>query len=188
MQNVVAVIADTTDYSNNDHEFRFVFNDPMHAETAGCLISFGNLQDCRLSDTLTIYQKEKPLVKLDFHYKYTSSSKQIAIKFNRFVAVGFSGYFFLYDLSTGTVVLFIDFCGYVNDFKTYNGHLLVAYHAGIYCLNNYGTIKWHNSNLGIDGVLITEVKEDKVYGSEQIDPPDGWEDFVLNLETGQRSN
>jgi uncharacterized secreted protein with C-terminal beta-propeller domain len=188
MQNVVAVNADATDYTQNDHEFRFVFNDPVHTEKDGCLISFGNLQECKLSETLTIYQNEKPSVKLDFHYKYASSRTQLAIKFNRFVAVGFSGYFFLYDLSTGTVVLFIDFRGYFNDFETYNGHLFVTYNAGIYCLTNYGVIKWHNSNVGIDGVLITEVKEDKVYGSEQIDPPDGWKDFILDLETGQRSS
>jgi hypothetical protein len=184
---VVAVNTDTTDYSKNDHEYKFVFNDPAHVEAKDCTISFGNLQECKLSAMLTIYQNEKPSVKLDFHYKYASSSNQIAIKFYRFVAVGFSGYFILYDLSTGTVVLFIDFGGYFCDFKIYNGHLLVAYHAGIYCLNHYGTIKWHNSNLGIDGVSITEIKENKVYGSGQIDPPDGWEEFILNLETGQLS-
>lgn len=185
---VVAVNADTTDYSKNDHEYRFVFNDPAHAETEVCAISFGSRQECKLFDTLTVYQNEKPSVRLDFQYKYASSSIQIAIKFYRFVAVGFSGYFFLYDLSTRTIVLFIDFNGYFCEFKTYKDHLFVIYHKGIYCLNKYGAIKWHNSNLGIDGVSITEIKEEKVYGSGQIDPPDGWEEFILNLETGQLSS
>jgi hypothetical protein len=92
----------------------------------------------------------------------------------------------LYDLSSSTIVLFIDFNGYFDKFKICDQLLLVAYNSGIYCLTKFGSIKWHNNNIGLDGIIITEIKDGKIYGSEQIDPPDGWKDFILDFNTGRQ--
>jgi hypothetical protein len=88
-------------------------------------------------------------------------------------------------LSTVTIVHFIDFNGYFDKFKISEEHLLVAYNSGIYCLTKYGQIKWHNSSIGLDGIIINDIENGKIYGSEQIDPPDGWTDFILDFETGR---
>ena len=183
---VTVAMADTVDYTSNDNEFKFIFNDTASIDIKGHLISIGDLQECKISETLTIYKNDKVITKLDFRYKYHSTSKQEAIKFDRFVAIGLSGYFYLYDLSTSTIVLFIDFYGYFEEFKIYDQHLLMVYNSGIYCLTKYGTIKWHNSNIGLDGIHINQIREGKIYGDEQIDPPDGWKDFVLDFDTGTK--
>ncbi|WP_300569574.1 hypothetical protein [Flavobacterium sp.] len=183
----VQAVTDTTDYSSNENDFTFVFNDARNTDINCQVISFGDLTTPRLSDTLTIFRNGKPAIKLELRYAYSSSSKLEAIKFHRFVAIGLSGFFYLYDLSTKTVILFIDFNGYFDGFKIAGDNLLVAYNSGIYCFTKHGQIKWHNSNVGLDGIIITNVGEGKIYGSEQIDPPDGWEDFILDLDTGNRT-
>ena len=182
----VEAVIDTTDYTKNDDDFKFIFNDTSNSDINCPVISFGDLTKSKLSDTLTIYKNGKPLTKLDLRYYYSSSSKSEAIKFQRFVAVGLSGFFYLYDLSTETFILFIDFGGYFDEFKISEEHLFAAYNSGIYCLTKFGQIKWHNSDVGLDGIIINDIKEGRIYGSEQVDPPDGWRDFVLNFETGDR--
>ena len=182
----VEAVVDTTDYSANDEDFKFVFNDTSNTDINCPVISFGDLTKSKLLDTLTIYEKGKSLTKLELRYYYSSSSKAEAIKFYRFVAVGLSGFFYLYDLSTQTFILFIDLNGYFDEFKISEEHLFVAYNSGIYCLTKYGQIKWHNSNVGLDGIIINDIKDGKIYGSEQVDPPDGWRDFVLDFFTGDR--
>jgi hypothetical protein len=158
---VTVAKTDITDYASNEKEFKFIFNDTAGIESDGHVISIGDVQ-------------------------YHSTNKQEAIKFDRFVAIGLSGYFYLYDLSSSTIVLFIDFNGYFDEFKICDQHLLVAYNSGIYCLTKFGSIKWHNNNIGLDGIIITEIKDGKIYGSEQIDPPDGWKDFILDFNTGRQ--
>lgn len=185
---VAVAKADTFDYASNDSEFKIIFNDTAGAAIIGSIIAIGDLRECNISDTLTIYKSDIVFAKLDFRYRYYSTSKKRAIKFQRFIAVGLSGYFYLYDLSTLTVILFIDFNGYFSEFKVYDQYLLIAYNSGIYCLTKYGSIKWHNSNIGLDGIIINEIKDGKIYGHEQIDPPDGWRDFVLNFDTGLRED
>lgn len=183
----VEAVIDTTDYAANDNNFKFIFNDTSNSDINCPTISFGDLTKSKLSDTLTIFKKGTPITKLDLRYYYSSSNKSEAIKFHRFVAVGLSGFFYLYDLSTETFILFIDFNGYFDEFKISEEHLFVAYNSGIYCLTKYGQIKWHNSNVGLDGIIINDIREGKVYCSEQIDPPDGWRKFILDFDTGNRT-
>jgi hypothetical protein len=185
--NSVEAAVDSLDYSKNDNDYKLVFNDTLIDDMNCQVISFGNLTKSKLSDTLTIYKNGSPTTKLDLRYAYSCSDKLEAIKFQRFIAIGLSGFFYLYDLSTETVILFIDFNGYFDEFKISDEHLLVAYNSGIYCLTKYGQIKWHNSNIGLDGITINNVENGKIYGSEQIDPPDGWTDFILDFDTGNKA-
>lgn len=53
-------------------------------------------------------------------------------------------------------------------------------------INRFGRASWHRGGLAVDGIIITETRDGKIYGSGQVDPPDRWEDFVLELETGKR--
>ena len=181
----VEVSIDNIDYSKNDNEFRLVFNDNSKSDANCEILTFGDFTRPNLSELLTIYQNEKPLTKLDIKYSYLTWDKKQAVKFHRFIAIGLSGFFYLYDLSSKRFTLFLDFNGYFYDFKTTEEYLVVAYHSGIYCLTKYGQIKWHNNQVGLDGITIKSINKNKIFGSEQIDPPDGWRDFILNLDTGR---
>jgi len=48
-----------------------------------------------------------------------------------------------------------------------------------------GEIIWVNNSLGIDGVIIEKFDTDKIYGSGEWNPPGGWRDFVLDINTGK---
>jgi hypothetical protein len=72
--NVAVAVAGMPDYASNDNEFKFIFNDTAHIDIVGHVISIGGLQECKISDTLTIYKNDKVLTKLDFRYKYHSTS------------------------------------------------------------------------------------------------------------------
>ena len=184
--NSVKAVIDNIDYSNNDNEYKLVFNDTTKTDLNCQVISFGDLTKSELADTLTIYKNENPITTVDLRYTYSCSSKKEAMKFFNFIAVGLSGFLYLYDLTSKSVVLFIDLNGYFSGFSISNEHLLIAHNRGIYCLTKYGQIKWHTC-IGIDGVIIENVENGNIYGSEQSDPPDGWTDFVLDLETGKRA-
>lgn len=180
----VKPVIDVTDYSKNDNEYRLVFNDKPNDQPKCEVISFGDFTEPALSDNLTIYHLDQPVTILHIRYSYATWDRKEAIKFFNFIAVGLSGFFCLYNLSTKRFVLFIDLKGYFYSLSIANEYLLLAYHSGIYCITKFGEIKWHNFDVGLDGITIDEIKDGKIYGSEQIDPPDGWSDFVLDLETG----
>jgi hypothetical protein len=46
-------------------------------------------------------------------------------------------------------------------------------------------VLWHNGELGVDGVMIHDFQENKIYGTGEWSPPSGWEEFVLELDTGK---
>ena len=184
--NYVEAVIDNIDYSTNDNDFKLIFNNNSNYDTDCQVISFGDSTKSKFTDSLIIYKNNEPIIKLNFQYAYQYSYQKEALKFDRFKAIGLSGFFYLYDLSTETIRLFIDFNGYFDGLKISNQHLLVSYYSGIYCLTKFGEIKWHNNSVGIDGIIITEIDNDKIFGSEQIDPPDGWNDFILDFETGKR--
>ena len=73
----------------------------------------------------------------------------------------------------------------------YFGHLYfnedlfyIADSAGIFCINKNTSIIWQNKNLGIDGVIINDFTNSKIFGSGEWDPPGGWRDFILDQQMG----
>lgn len=180
---MVKAVSNTDDFSNNDELYSFQFLDTYNSNLNLKVISTGD-NTSTSSQFLEIRENGQVLSILEFRYHYSSGSTQKAIKFHRFVAVGFSGYFYLYDLSTRWTVLFLDLGGYFCDFYIVKNELLVAYNDGIYCLTQCGKIKWHNDSIGIDGVYISKIEGDCIVARGQIDPPDGWSDYRLDLNTG----
>jgi hypothetical protein len=178
----VVANVDVVDYAADPSEYTFVFGNSSTVKVE--TYSFGETSNNNLSDTLIVYRNGEPWTKICLSYGRKTWDRKVAIKFGRFIAVGLVGFFYLYDLSIKRITLFIDFNGYFEDFKITKDYLLVVYHSGIYCLTQYGLIKWHNSEIGLDGIIIHEIKEGKLFGSEQVDPPDGWRDFIVELETG----
>lgn len=44
---------------------------------------------------------------------------------------------------------------------------------------------WRSAQCAIDGVIISEIAGNVIYGSGEWDPPGGWLPFMLSLETGK---
>ncbi len=63
--------------------------------------------------------------------------------------------------------------------------MYVADAGSLHCINHKGDVLWQNANLGIDGVVIHEIDQDKIFGDGEWDPPGGWISFVLDKQTGK---
>lgn len=62
--------------------------------------------------------------------------------------------------------------------------LLVASASELLCFDAHGGLRWKTEDLGIDGVVVTRIAHDTVYGEGEWDPPDGWQSFILSLRSG----
>lgn len=47
-----------------------------------------------------------------------------------------------------------------------------------------GKLLWRCAELGVDGVIVHRVQDNKVFGDAEWDPPGGWEPFRLRLDIG----
>ena len=64
--------------------------------------------------------------------------------------------------------------------------LLALSGSGILRLDREGRAVWQRSGLGIDGVVMREVKDGAIYGEGEWDPPGGWRPFTLDFATGKQ--
>jgi hypothetical protein len=124
----------------------------------------------------------------EIRYEYHCSPFKQAIIVDHVLAVGFEEYFYLFDTTTQSNILKLKMEGYFGHIYFNDDLLYIADANGIYCINKTASIIWHNNNLGIDGVIIIEFSNNKIVGSGECDPPGGWRDFVLDKQTGLRTN
>ena len=81
-------------------------------------------------------------------------------------------------------LLRLEMSGYFGHLYFDNNQFLVACACGLYSINKLGKINWQNLSLGIDGFIVTDFTDNKIYGSGDWDPPGGWKDFILDNRTG----
>ena len=63
--------------------------------------------------------------------------------------------------------------------------LLILSGSGLVCLGPDGVPLWRRDDLALDGVEIMGVTDGVIYGAGQVDPPDGWQPFALDLKIGK---
>ncbi len=52
--------------------------------------------------------------------------------------------------------------------------------------DKYASLQWISGGLGIDGVIITAMKQHMIQGEGEWDPPGGWKPFALFLDSGHK--
>ena len=114
---------------------------------------------------------------------FTGPYKEAAI-FNKLVVVGHYQFLYLFDLVSNTSIVRSEMSGYFGHLYVNDNQLFVSDARSVYCFDSRGKMIWKNSGLGIDGVFISAFDEEKIHGSGQWDPPDGWRDFILNRING----
>jgi hypothetical protein len=62
--------------------------------------------------------------------------------------------------------------------------VLVASGTALFNLTTNGTLIWCARDLAVDGVQVSDVRDGLIFGSAELDPPGGWQPFVLDLITG----
>jgi hypothetical protein len=66
--------------------------------------------------------------------------------------------------------------------------VLVASGTALFSLTNTGILIWCTRDLAVDGVRVSDVRDGLIFGSAELDPPGGWQPFVLDLITGERQD
>lgn len=73
---------------------------------------------------------------------------------------------------------------YFGSFYPLPDSLLVCSGTRLYRLSPTGELMWTSPELGIDGVIVSEVRDGLILGEGEWDPPGGWLPFQISLATG----
>ena len=119
-------------------------------------------------------------IRYDYH---CGPFKQVMIE-NNILAVGYEQFFYLFNLTENKSLVVLGMHGYFGNLYHNGNFFYVADAGGLHCINNTGTIIWHNKSLGIDGVIINDFADTVITGQGEWDPPGGWRDFILDKQTG----
>ena len=111
--------------------------------------------------------------------------RQEVISWNALLVIGFAERVYLVRLD-GTIDASIVLDDYFSGFTCGQDWLLVATATQILRLDPNGEVVWKSESLANDGVVIKQVVDGCVWGEGEINPPDGWQPFVLGLTNGIR--
>jgi len=130
-------------------------------------------------------EDQKLLAAYEIRYAVQVGSFRAASLLDGMLAVGHEDQFYLFDTVAHENRLTLSLEGYFGYLYVADNRFYVATASGLYCIDKTGHIVWHNDSLAIDGVVLEEWDGPHLVGSGDFDPPDGWEDFVLDKHTGQ---
>ena len=74
---------------------------------------------------------------------------------------------------------------YFGNFHPLDNSLLICSGCRLHHLDALGNPLWTSPELGLDGVLVSDVHDGVIEGQGEWDPPGGWVDFRLDLRRGQ---
>ena len=135
---------------------------------------------------LVVANKQQDISIFEIRYEYHCSPFKEAMLIDHILAVGHEEHFYLYDINSNRNFYKLKTDGYFGHLYFNDDLFFVTDASGIHCIDKAGMVAWQNSSLAVDGVLVNNFESGKIYGSAELDPPGGWEDFVVNLATGKR--
>jgi hypothetical protein len=105
------------------------------------------------------------------------------IAWKHWIVVGIGHHVHLVPL-TGDDPSTLDLDDYFGHLYPLDHSLLVASGQKLFCVTTDGIVKWTSPELGIDGVVVIQVRDGIIDGEGEWDPPGGWKPFRLRLDTG----
>lgn len=132
---------------------------------------------------VTIERDGQPFARIDVWQSRSGPFEHVSV-WGRFVVLGLGDRVHLVDPITRDATSFV--CdGYFGRVYPVGDALLIADSARLSCLDAHGAKVWESDPLGIDGVVVEDVRDSVVVGSGEWDPPGGWRPFMLSLSTGK---
>ena len=140
------------------------------------------------SAVLLVRNHDHPLFAIDVYpdpeeYQFRTS----AIVWHDWVVCGYGHSISLVSLTTRQHHTYpTDFCSlaYFCEFYAADVFLIAATGCGLMRFDSDGTLRWQTADLGIDGVVVHEIQDNRIRGSGEWDPPGGWRQFVIDATTG----
>ena len=164
--------------------FEFTDTFPEDLNLPSILISGSDSRKLNNQAYLIIKNDDNSNSLFEIKYEYHCSPFKEALIVDSLLAVGYEGYFYLFNVMTNENLLRLEMQGYFGHLYYDAECFYVTDAGGLYRIDKKATIHWHNSSLAIDGVIINEFANNKILGSGEWDPPGGWQDFVLDRQTG----
>jgi hypothetical protein len=120
----------------------------------------------------------------EIRYQAHCSPFKEALVIDNLLAVGHEENFYLFNLAINQNILRLEMAGYFGHIYYDTDLFYVADASGLHCIDKNGSIKWSNTELAIDGVIVTKFTDSNVLGSGESDPPGGWKNFSIDRITG----
>lgn len=99
------------------------------------------------------------------------------------VVIGWNDHAHLVD-PLAREVTSIECDGYFGHLYPAGDRLLVADASRLTCVNARRERLWTSGSLGVDGVIVDDVRDGVIVGRGEWDPPGGWRPFELSLVSG----
>lgn len=132
---------------------------------------------------LTVEQDGVPFARVDA-WPLAAGPFTQAVTWKHFVVLGWNDHVYLVDPCTREVIS-VECDGYFGHLYPTDDHLLIADASRLICINERGKRLWESSSLGIDGVVVDDVRDGIIIGQGEWDPPGGWKPFRRELATGE---
>jgi hypothetical protein len=73
---------------------------------------------------------------------------------------------------------------YFGHFLYFAGSVIVASAERVFRFTARGSLLWRSDVVGIDGVIVDAVDDERICGKGEWDPPERWRPFCLDLANG----
>lgn len=133
---------------------------------------------------VVVEQDGRPALRLDLPaYPSECYAFEEALVWNDLLVVGRGHRAHLVGLGTPTVRS-IDLGSYFGHLYPFDGFLLVASAQRLFRVGADGAVAWASVEVGLDGVVVGQVKDGVIEGEGEWDPPGGWRPFRISLGSG----
>jgi hypothetical protein len=99
------------------------------------------------------------------------------------VVVGYGHWVHLISTESKQVTSF-DLGAYFGHLYFFADCLFVASCDYVFRIAKDATLQWRSEQVGLDGVLVSEISSEQIEGSGEWDPPGGWRPFCISAKTG----
>jgi hypothetical protein len=132
---------------------------------------------------VTVEHDGNPLARIDV-WPLTAGPFTEVLAWKTFVVLGWGCHVHLIDPLTRDVRSF-DCDQYFGHLYQFHDRMLIADASRLTCIDIRGDRLWQSASMGIDGVVVDEMRDGLILGQGEWDPPGGWKPFRLSLETGR---
>jgi len=132
---------------------------------------------------LLVSRAEQPWLRICLHPGDDPCCFQECLYWKEALWIGFgrSVYRVSSELKIGRIP--VDF--YFGSFYSLENSLLVCSGTRLYRASPTGELLWTSAELGVDGVIVSELRDDAILGEGEWDPPGGWLPFQISLLDGR---
>jgi len=130
-----------------------------------------------------IFEYENEVLNLEIRFEYYSTPFQQIEFIGDLIIIGYQKNLYLYNLTTSFASKYemdVYFC----QIYCFERGFLVTSATNILCFDSSANLIWASQSLGIDGVIIESVVNRIIFCKGEWDPPGGWKDYKISLDSG----